>query len=170
MLLHKNFGVKELESTVPGELIQFTYRTESALAVVIRIQMQTVLLGVLKNHTGDAPFGFEIRGANHMIVSYGTNWLLEPIVGSETKARNRMYLESGGAIHVHGAETFMYFGYSPEAEFQGGYSLNLNGLQLESPPQTTMPIAKWKIWASEEERRTSTGTPLMEYTAIQGGR
>lgn len=148
MQVIKDFTSKELATAEPGELLQLTIRGEAALAIVIRRDMQTFLLGVLKSTISDRPFVIELRGVNHTCISYGMQWVLEPFVGPETRARNRAFVEIPGSLHMDGDTPILHFDAAPGEQIHGGYTCDLLTFQYGDVPQSAMPFARWKIWTS----------------------
>lgn len=151
MEVFKNFIFKEMVTAEPGELLQLTIRGEAALAIVIRKNLQTLLLGVLKSGISDHPFVIELRGVNHMCISYGTQWVFEPFVGAETRTRNRAFVDVPGSLYMDGEDPILHFDAAPDEQIHGGFTCNLSTLQNSDVPQAAMPFARWKIWANSTE-------------------
>jgi hypothetical protein len=160
MEIIKNFTVKKLMNAEPGELIQVAVNKKAALALVLRKTGSELHLGVLKWPERADPFTLVWAAHNPNCVSYGTEWVLQPVVGSETRAGNEEGSGLPGVLHFDGEDVIIQFAASPEGVFGG--AVNLSTFQDSSIPYSALPIASWDLWTSRDSLNAGD-SPLFSF-------
>lgn len=167
MEILKNFKVVDLMRAEPGDLVQMTIRSQSAIAIIIRKSGSQIELGILEGAGSAEPAIARFNGVNHKCISYGSDWVLQPHVGPETIANNRQYVEVPGALHADETDLFINFGTITGAEIAGGATINIATLQDCATPYAALPIAKWSIWISKDDFDEQT-EPFFTFSAGDG--
>ena len=150
MQLEQNFVVKQLLNCAPGELVSMTLRTRAALTIVLSRTAQEMDLAVLSWGDSAFPMYVKLAGIDHPCVSYGTDWVFQPIAGDETNSRNRDYVGSHGAVHVSSSALLLNLGPTSGDSIYDSITYDLGTLQM-ADVGNGLPIAEWKIWPNKGE-------------------
>ncbi|MBO0129947.1 hypothetical protein [Agrobacterium burrii] len=165
MKLHVPMSVISVSDLTGGELIQLTKSEQSVLGFVVTNsdggQNQVLLLQPILNAR---PFHTLVNLPREIVVSYGKDWVLEPVVTQETSLNNHRTFGVNGVLRMT-ANDLVWEASDPTGYSDGlFYSLN-NNAKAEIDLQSSLPFTKWKIWASDNHRKAEGAHPLMEFDA-----
>lgn len=152
---------KSVGETVPGELLWIPFCGGVALCINMEAAHGgLVRLGILKGNDIDRPSYF-CSAAALSCVSYGTDWVIEPIFGGEsfsTEGRMReatLYLANGVAA-------LRFDRISQPSELNCLY-VDLTRGSLVDIGGHAVPVKRWKIWAREPDRKISGIGPVVAF-------
>ncbi|NKM30106.1 hypothetical protein [Rhizobium laguerreae] len=163
MHLRSPVSMKYFHELEVGELCQAQLGTALALCFPIVIDDARRLIAILKIGDEVKPMVHEVRHFRRPCLSYGHDWVLSPEIGVDAIAASG-HSETPGSIHFHPDGATMYLApFSREAVGEG-YQLALPGFGFGSIPHESIPVLKWKLWISEQERIRTGAVPLLEFS------
>lgn len=168
MKVLKNFEVKEQNDCVAGELVRFGYDSNSYLGVIVHVSKDDVFSALVLDST-DPKFPlvtmnrFNVEGR---CVSYGSDWLLEPLDGEETWPGNAAEMDEPGTLRCFPGSTGIV------SRGVDDRLVHLNGLieieklrRIQRERYEGALVTRWQIWANEEHRDRVGATPVFEFPA-----
>lgn len=167
--LAKNISTKTLGQTTAGELVKLTVPAGNHFAIILDNDPQGTMIGFLEP-TGDAPHPvFRRVGKGFKCLSYGFDWVVDPIVGEESWAGNRNHLTSAGALLVDANS--LWLSLQPNSEdhtsTESYFDLKTNKFTDKHPDDFT-PFLQWRVWQSKEDYLRAGAKPLVEVKAVAG--
>jgi hypothetical protein len=159
--LLEHFPQKSVGETVPGELIWIPFCGGVALCINIEAAHGgLVRLGILKGNDIDRPSYF-CSAAALWCISYGTDWVIEPIFGDESFSA-----EEGGRqttlYLANGAAALRFDRVSESSELDYLY-VDLTRGSLVDIGGYAVPVERWKIWACEADRNSFGNGPVVTF-------
>jgi hypothetical protein len=108
-------------------------------------------------------------GENYKCLTYGLDWIAEPIPGEESWAANRKLLTVAGALLLDAGSLWLSLQPNPEdhSSEESYFDLFTNKFTDKRPEDFT-PFLKWQIWESKEEYFRAGAKPLIEVNAVVG--
>lgn len=171
MKLANALAYKTLSSTAPGEMSRLSYARGSALGLTLAATEKGIAIGVLSFNfqltesegAFQPPFSI-LLPARTSCLSHGSDWVLDPCPSSEMFIESRHFTERSGAIHFTADGPILTL--RARDDFMAGPSgFNLTTSTLGSTPSSGgAACLSWKIWASEEDRRSAAADPLMTFS------
>lgn len=165
MKLHAPMSVVPVSNLTGGELIQLTKSEQSGLGFVIANsdggQNQVLLLQQILHAR---PFHTLVNVPRGFVVSYGKDWVLEPVVTKDVSLNNHRTLGVNGVLRMTVGDLAW------EASDSTGYSDGVfysvkNNSEAKIDLQNSLAFNKWKIWATDDHRKEEGALPLMEFDA-----
>jgi hypothetical protein len=169
MHLIKTISTKPLAQTTAGELVKITSPNGRHFGIVLADYPQGKIVAFLEP-MGDAPYPvFRRMGEIYKCLSYGLDWIAEPIPGEESWAANRKLLTVAGALLLDAGSLWLALQPNPEDHnsTESYFDLLTNKLTDKFPEDFT-PFLKWRIWESKEEYLRAGAKPLIEISAVVG--
>lgn len=165
MKLYSHMKVVRVADLADGELVQITKSEQTGLGIVIANPEGTRRSALLLQQVlGARPFSNLVNLPGETIVSYGKDWVLEPVSTEETTLNNPKTYGINGVLRLTAGDIVLE-ATDPTGYADGlFYSLNSNS-KADIALQNSLAFSKWKIWASEVHREHEGGTPLMEFDA-----
>lgn len=169
MHLIKNISTKTLGQTVAGELVKLKVPSGNHFAIILDNDPQGIIIGFLEP-TGEALHPvFRRVGKGYKCLSYGLDWVVDPISGEESWAGNRSHLTSAGALLADAETVWLSLQPSPEdhRSTESYFDLRANKFTDRHPEDFT-PFLKWRIWESKDEYLRPDAEPLIDVSAVSG--
>ncbi|MBY5634488.1 hypothetical protein HFO39_06745 [Rhizobium leguminosarum] len=169
MQLTNTITVKEMTNAGAGELILFSMGRVQALGIVLDYRFPNLDLCILRSNISNVLTLYSTRRREVSCVSYGKNWIVEPIIGTETISDNFDLLEKPGILHLDEASVMVYFkGASSEV---GPYSdyIDLMSNTHKAPSRSALPVKNWRIWQSHEDMKSGKAEPLFSFNYEANG-
>jgi hypothetical protein len=159
--LLEHFPQKSVGETVPGELILIPFCGGAALCINIEAAHGgLVRLGILKGNDLKRPSYF-CSAAALCCISYGTDWVIEPIFGDESFSAEEgapqatLYLANGVAA--------LRFDRVSESSELNYLNVDLTRGSLVDIGGHAVPVKRWKIWARETDRNILGNEPIVTF-------
>jgi hypothetical protein len=167
-------NVKLIHETVPGELVRIRHADKLTLAIVLSVaasngpnRPDTCVLGFLEA-TPDADYPTHARiNSDRKAISYGTDWLLEPVFGERSWPGNHRGSLSKGSLVLDGETYLALFYQNPDDSVHDEiwYDLTLCDFSAASPSGLVTPFECWRVWESRPHFERHGSKPLCEITS-----
>lgn len=159
------YSHKTVGNLVAGELFRMPLRSSAALCVMLDPDRQAApLVGMLAFSEVDRPSFFH-SGRDTACISYGTNWLLEPVLDDASAPRQREGAITAGILYLHGSKATLRFDVPQKPNDYEYLTADLMGSGIAEVDRHAVPVRHWKIWANEVERALQGGLPIVEFGA-----
>ncbi|MBY3386434.1 hypothetical protein [Rhizobium laguerreae] len=164
MQLANTIVVKEVKNTAIGELILFSIGRSQALGIVLGPRFPNLELCILRIDTRSSLTFHSTARQEESCISYGCDWILEPIIGSETISENFDWLEKPGILHLENGQAGVYF-QGNTSENGGRYPdyIDLLSTTSKAPSRSALPVKRWRIWRSNEDMSSRKAEPLFTF-------
>jgi hypothetical protein len=160
--------LKKLGECIPGELVQVESYGTAFFCLTLQVVTNGVAIGVLTDQ--DAPSGpyRDIWNGDVPCLSWGTDWFLDPLLGSETRPGNYDYADRSGTLLIfEGNIIGMWFRREPRRGLA-------NPSLIEMPAMTPLalerhdgvPVPRWQIWLRADDRKVPGRSPIVDFTAM----
>lgn len=159
------FEAKQLRATYPGELFRFRLRNQLATGITLAIEpVRHALVGVVEFSEIGHPFWVQIP-LSESCFSFGTDWAIEPIIGSQTYPNNVTLEDRRRILFMHEGKAFLRFDRPQNpSDFEATYACISGDEHLQdSPDVQAAPFAEWRIWLSSEDRLRLGAKPFLEF-------
>lgn len=171
-------ATKLLSETTIGELVQVRIGTHIVFSIILGSAANQVarrivgFLEPLPNNrdrgmpTIDYPTHAEINN-DRKVISFGTDWVLEPILGDRSWPGNREAFHMNGSLVLDGNQYLAFFRSAPDDHDHDDVWFNLSNSTVSDRPPTDLgaPVERWRIWASRNELTKVGGAHLIEIIA-----
>jgi hypothetical protein len=168
MEYRQRFQVKRLQECVDGELIRYGSNDIGRLGIVVQKdeRQDYLTLAVLDsqdpNFAGPEMDGFNAQGR---CISYGADWVLEFVDGTETWPSNSAQIDQRGTIRVFEESTGLVVGRIDRNLPRAGL-IDLKNLRvIRRERYEGALITRWRIWLNEEERGRVGAMPILDFGA-----
>jgi hypothetical protein len=169
--------IKKMEECQVGELIRYGYGDKHSLAIVSQAygdevgQLRCIVLKS-SGRTDDLGLAIDSFGADDFpgCASFGTNWVIELLDSDDTFPGNPAGADTKGVVRVFGTGQAMIVGYADgrHASSLGLFDLSTFQAQKKLERHNGAPVARWRLWTSDEHRTTLGAEPLFEFSADFG--
>ena len=159
--------LKSFSAVVPGELLVFgDGRREMGIALA-KDEGSDCLVGVFESH-GEAHPMMARQSGDLECLSFGTDWLLEPVHGDQSFPGPHQILRRAGLLALTRDGWLMNFATSP-IDRAGQFAFewwNIGSNVLVSAlPDRAVFFSEWHIWASAADRHEYRGEPAFSFKA-----
>lgn len=155
---------KPIDSLVSGEIFLTTASGRSSLLLMklFSVSEQRAVYGVLRGDGFETPLAFWPADLDGRCLSYGTDWILEPIVGPETFPSRSWSREDDHRLFLDGDGSMVWRFKSSNIGFPQTLDFVVGETQQRQLGDTAAPFRKFKVWASEEDRDRD-GIPIFQF-------
>lgn len=155
MKIDPEFRYKELKDCVAGELV----RLRNGVDLAIALGDQHIGHGIA---IIDPQFQYRRIASSLYCVSFGADWIIEPIANEQTRPENAIHTEVFGSLHLTVKGVCIVLNDATE-DGHGALGLTFPTLTIGDPPgHHSAPILRWKLWLSEAARERGEG-PFFEF-------
>ncbi|CAN7599919.1 hypothetical protein LJR234_004638 [Mesorhizobium amorphae] len=169
---------KPLSETAVGELVQFKHGGTLVFGIILGFAANQVarrIVGFLEplpnnRDRGLSPIDYPTHAeinADRKAISFGMDWVLDPILGDRSWPGNREAFHANGSLVLDGNQYLAFFRSAPDDHEHDDVWFNLNVGAVSDRPPTDMgvPFERWRIWASRDEFSKPGGRHLVEVVA-----
>jgi hypothetical protein len=158
---------KSVSDTQPGELYRMPLRGEYAICVTLEVRDGgQFLLGILRSPSVDRP-SYLITDGRIPCVSYGTEWLIEPVYGDDSFPSNGYAERTERVLYLAPDRALLRFD-RPQTPNSFDYVFgNLLAGGCMDRSQNDIPVSQWCVWASEADRSRADAVPVVQFGATQ---
>lgn len=155
--------IKSVGDTVSGELYRVGLRDSYAICITIeQSERPSVLVGGLQSPEFDRPSWFHLERSTKCL-SFGVDWVIEPIVGDEAFPHRSFVTEDVGVLIVQGEDAALRFDRVPDPNHYDYVHVSLTGKGRVEREANAVPYRQWRIWMSIAERDRPNGRPLVAF-------
>jgi hypothetical protein len=158
-----NLSFKTIGETIAGELFITRIRGSSATCIHLESYEGDPILGMLKWEDSDRPSYSRWSDKNLKCVSYGTDWLLDPILGPESFPRNSYEETEYRVLYLHAGFAVLRLGRAMSPTNFEDVETDILGNGRQSAGVDAVPVRHWRIWASEADRNRPGAKPIVEF-------
>lgn len=159
-------ATKRIADTTPGELVKVDLHRRGIFALVVEEADNKRLLGLLEPSDYSPTGVYALFGNNTACISWGHDWIVEPVFGPETRAGNMDHHDDAGVLFLDGADYVISF-VPQKTNF--GYPLFFNFTQRnnQQPSEIAAPFGRWRVWENEAQMRDPAMRALCEVVAVR---
>lgn len=158
-----NAMVKSVGETVPGELYRVGLRDSYAICITVEKSVgPRILVGGLQSPEFDRPSWFHLERSAQCL-SFGLDWVIEPIVGDETFPHRTFVTEDVGVLIVQGEDAALRFDRVPDPNHYDCVHVSLTGKGRVEREVNAVPYRQWRIWMNAADRERPNGRPLVAF-------
>lgn len=153
---------KSLAQIEPGELIRYSFNNSASLLLLLEKREGNGLFGVITSPLFEHDMSSYEMALDSHCLSYGHDWFLEEIHGSETVVggyylaqNSNLVLDTQGPVFIFRPERGEY-GFRPTF-----FSTSENTTLQNLDRQQSAPVKEWRVWETEKHF-SDGGIPLFE--------
>ncbi|MDX8446546.1 hypothetical protein [Mesorhizobium captivum] len=170
MIISSNLSVKTLEECEPGELVRTLTGGQSLFTLVLTDPIveqggrRVVRVGLLEDHDDSRRKYSFLANANRKVISFGTDWALEPIAGDEMRHGNNAANHRSGRLTLSRQGYHLRFSSLPDDPFGDDVIFNLTDTAIvDQVGEDAVPLRGLRIWAKEADVTQQGAGHLLEF-------
>ncbi|WP_421580085.1 hypothetical protein [Shinella sp. M31] len=160
-----NYQQKTVGETVPGELFRVPLRKTSALCVTLETgHIGGMLVGILSSAEVDRPSHINL-GSHNDCISFGTEWLLEPVLDSRSVPAPRQGEVESSTLYLQRDHAIIRLDVPQNPNDYEYLTADLLGGGRAELERNAVPVRHWRIWKTAEDRARPGTAPIIEFGA-----
>jgi hypothetical protein len=101
--------------------------------------------------------------ATTMVASFGMQWAIEPIVGTESYPSSRYHHDDERVLFLQDGDAILRFDRSDKSHNFDSINASLMGKGRVDRAGHAVPFIKWRIWQSAGDRDRANAQPLVQF-------